>query len=78
MPRFRSLGGSREKGAPDVARSRHRFVSVSHARFAQDNARFDSAPGRRLLAVAVLGSGIAFLECAEPRRSVPTLAWAPD
>jgi hypothetical protein len=34
VARFPSLGGLREQGAPDVARSRHRRAGVRHASFA--------------------------------------------
>ena len=46
---------------------------MGHARFAQDKVSFDSPPGRWLLAVAVLGSGIAFLDATVVNVALPEI-----
>jgi EmrB/QacA subfamily drug resistance transporter len=56
-----------------MARGRHRDAGVPHARFALDNVRLDSASGRWLLAVAVLGSGIAFLDATVVNVALPEI-----
>jgi len=54
-------------------RDERRVRSECHARFAWDQVSFDSAPGRWLLAVAVLGSGIAFLDATVVNVALPDI-----